>query len=264
MRLTREQVETFNEDGYLFFERLFSAEEVAVLEASMSTVACAATSGLMREKESDAVRMVHGPHLINQTIARLSQHPRLVVPAEQLLGSRVYTFQSRLVVKSSLHERPYEGFPWHQDFSTWYLLDGMKEPRALVIAIFLDEVTPCNAPLMLVPKSHRRGMLPRTEGEESEEYRQIIINPETLSELVQHGGIKALLGPPGSTLFMHCNLVHASTENISPLRRAFYYVIYNSVENPCGEMTRQEHHAARDFTPITPLDEDCLTGGAGE
>ena len=42
---------------------------------------------------------------------------------------------------------------WHQDYGTWKRDDGMPEPRAMNIAIFLDEVMPINGPLMLVPKS---------------------------------------------------------------------------------------------------------------
>ncbi|WP_430641250.1 phytanoyl-CoA dioxygenase family protein, partial [Bradyrhizobium brasilense] len=40
---------------------------------------------------------------------------------------------------------------WHQDYGTWKRDDGMPEPRAMNIAIFLDEVMPINGPLMLVP-----------------------------------------------------------------------------------------------------------------
>ena len=48
---------------------------------------------------------------------------------------------------------------WHQDYGTWARDDGMPEPRAMNIAVFLDEVMPINGPLMLVPKSHKHGVL---------------------------------------------------------------------------------------------------------
>jgi len=35
---------------------------------------------------------------------------------------------------------------WHQDYGTWKRDDGMPEPRAMNIAIFLDEVMPINGP----------------------------------------------------------------------------------------------------------------------
>lgn len=61
-----------------------------------------------------------------------------------------------------------------------------------------------------------------------------------------------------SPLFMHCNLGHASSQNISPLRRAMHQLAYNSVENPCVNPQRPSHQAARDCTPLEPLAEDCL------
>ncbi len=52
-----------------------------------------------------------------------------------------------------------EVWQWHQDYGTWARDDGMPEPRAMNIAVFLDEVMPINGPLMLIPKSHKHGML---------------------------------------------------------------------------------------------------------
>jgi L-proline 4-hydroxylase len=259
MRLTNAQVEQFNREGYLFFPTLFSPEEVAILEATISDVAQADAPGVKREESSHTVRMIHGPHLIHETIGRLACHPRLIGPAQQLLGSPVYLFQSRLVLKQGLENRPFEGFPWHQDFSTWYLLDGMPEPRAVVIGIFLDEMTACNAPVLIVPQSHRWGLI--SDGRplpKVEHYTQVVISREVLQDLVKEGGLVPLLGSPGAAFFINCNLVHGSSENISPWRRAIQYMIFNSVENRCLRMTRQEHHAARDLTPITPLSDDCL------
>ena len=259
MKLTPEQIEQFDRKGYLFFPSLFSKEELAVLEAVVPEILEVERPSLTRENDRGVVRMVKGMHLYNETIRRLTRHPRVARPAEQLLGSKVYIHQTRLNLKSGLEEQPFRGYPWHQDFSTYYRVDGMMEPRALIVAVFLDEVTACNAPLMFIPKSHRRGMITQRNREpETDAYTQIIIHPQVIRELVEEGGIVAQLGPAGSALFLHVSLAHASTENISPLRRAFYYLIYNSVENECKQLTRIEHEASADFTPIAPLSDDCL------
>ena len=39
----------------------------------------------------------------------------------------------------------------NQDYGTWSNRDGLKEPRAFMVAILLDEANAANAPLMLVP-----------------------------------------------------------------------------------------------------------------
>src|SRR3546814_5967569 len=52
-----------------------------------------------------------------------------------------------------------EVWQWHQDFGTWHRDDEMPEPRAMNIALFLDEVSAVNGPLMFIPGSHRAGTL---------------------------------------------------------------------------------------------------------
>lgn len=269
MELTEAQVETYEAEGYLFFESLFSPREVAVLEAAMPAATDPARPEVSLDEASGTVRLSHGPHLYSEAFRRLSRHPRLARPAAQLLGSDVYIYQTRLTIKAGLGAAAAaSGWPWHQDFSTWYVADGMPEPRAVAVFVFLDEVTACNAPLMIIPRSQHAGLISRPLGRfddqehnqpesSPQEYSQVIIAPETLRELARQGGVAAPLGPAGSVLFMHANMVHGSTENIAPLRRALYSVVFNSVDNRT-KMLRPEHYAARDLTPLRPLAEDCL------
>jgi ectoine hydroxylase len=259
MKLSAHDLERYETEGYLFFERVFSASEVALLAAAVPEVVDAsALPGVSHEAGSSAIRMVHGVHSRSSTIAHLARHPRLVGPAGQILRDDLYVYQSRLVVKAGLEERPFAGFPWHQDYSTWHLLDGMPQPRPVVIAVFVDDVTACNAPILVVPGSHRRGMLGQAQ-RDPEKYEQVVVDRDTLASLVAEGGMRALSGPPGSVLFMHCNLVHASGENISTFRRAVYYVIFNATSNVCAGGTRAEHHASLATAPLVPLDDDCLS-----
>ena len=65
------------------------------------------------------------------------------------------------------------------------------------------------------------------------------------------------LAGPG-WLFMHCNLVHGSSANISPRSRTLFYVNVNSVENPQTTFARAEYHAGSDFSPIKPAEDRCL------
>lgn len=216
------------------------------------------TPGVSREESSSAIRMMLGVHKHALACERLARHPRLVEPSEQIAGEPVYLYQSRVVVKSGMEERAFKPFPWHQDFSTWYLVDGMKRAKPIVIGVFLDEISACNAPLMIVPRSHRRGMIPRSRSRpDPSGTGQIVIDAEVLRRLVARGGIRALTGPPGSTFFIHANLVHASTENISPLRRAILYVVYNPLSNACTTR-RVDYFAPNECTPVTALADDCL------
>ena len=76
--------------------------------------------------------------------------------------------------------------------------------------------------------------------------------------MAQGGGVEAGVGPAGTVIFMHCNLVHGSTPNITPIRRALFYINVNSVENRQTAFTRAEFHAGTDFSAIVPVEDSAL------
>jgi ectoine hydroxylase len=80
----------------------------------------------------------------------------------------------------------------------------------------------------------------------------------TVSRLADEGGIEVPTGPPGSVVMFHGNLVHASPPNISPWDRSIVYLSLCEVSNHIRRFKRAEWIAHRDFTPIEPLDDDCL------
>ena len=86
---------------------------------------------------------------------------------------------------------------WHQDYGTWARDDGMPEPRAMNIAVFLDEVMPINGPLMLVPRSHTHGVLQAGHDTSTTSYPLWTLDEKTVTELVAEGGIVAPTGKAG-------------------------------------------------------------------
>lgn len=260
MRLSNAEIERFGRDGYLFFPNLFTGGELSVLRSAMSEVLGSANRNVKLEESGDAIRMIKGSHLYNDIMRRLTCHPRLVEPSEQLLGSRVYVHQTRLNLKEGLKSSPAGGYPWHQDYSSFHRLDGMPEPRALVVSVFMDDVTACNAPLMMIPGSHKRGLvINRSSAPDPDPYIQLRIEGDVIRELVEGHGMVAPLGPAGSAILMDVAMVHGSTENISPMNRAIYYVIFNSVENGCTSLLRgDDYEAASNFITVTSLSDDCL------
>ena len=83
------------------------------------------------------------------------------------------------------------------------------------------------------------------------------ISRETMATLVERFGVEAVKGPPGSVLFMDGCLVHGSSVNMTPLRRAILYINITDTDNH-GTCVRPEYQAARDFSPLQSLDDDCL------
>jgi ectoine hydroxylase len=260
MDLSDTQIEAYQREGFFVVERAFSPPEMAALEAAMPEITESPRAKVGRDEASGTVRLSLGAHLYSETFRRLSFHPRLVRPARRLLGAEIHLFQSRMTMKAGLATvQGSSSWPWHQDFSTWHINDGMPEPRSVIIFIFLDDVTASNAPLLVIPRSHKNGMIGKKSDavKRGGEYVQVILTPNSVREAAEQGGVVALTGPVGTVAFMHCNLIHGSTENISPLRRALFTVVFNPIDN-LARHPRPEHFAAAVAEPIPPLADDCL------
>src|SRR3954463_12254723 len=254
MRLSAEQLRQFDELGYLFFPNCFSDDEIALMRTEGDAILKLDRPEVWREK-SGAPRTAFAAHKFNEVFRLLAHHPRLVVPLEQLFGEQLYVHQFKLNAKAA-----FEGdvWQWHQDYGTWARDDGMPPPRAMNIAVFLDGVFPFNGALMLLPRSHKQGVLQAGHDLQTTSYPLWTLDQETVTRLVNEGGIVAPTGKPGSVLMFHGNLVHASAPNITPYPRRIVYLTLCAVSNYIRTPTRPEWIAHRDFTPIEPVADDAL------
>src|ERR1044071_6524871 len=260
MRLSAEQLRQFDELGYLFFPDCFSDDEIALMRTEGDAILKLDRPEVWREK-SGAPRTAFAAHKFNEVFRLLAHHPRLVAPLEQLFGEQLYVHQFKLNAKAA-----FEGdvWQWHQDYGTWARDDGMPEPRAMNIAVFLDEVFPFNGALMLVPRSHKHGTLQAGHDLKTTSYPLWTLDKETVTRLADEAagpdgvGIVAPTGKAGSVLMFHGNLVHASPPNITPYPRKIVYLTLCAVSNHITKFTRPEFIANRDFTPIKPVDDGAL------
>ena len=254
MLLTDEQRAEFDREGYLFLPQAFSEEEAALLRGEASRVFALQREEVWRES-SGAARTAFAAQTYSEPFRRLGLHPRLVEPVMQLLDGPVYLHQYKVNAKAAFDGDVWQ---WHQDYGTWARDDEMPEPRAMNIALFLDEVTAVNGPLMFIPRSHRQGVYEAGHDLETTSYPLWTLDRATVTRLAEEGGIVAPTGPAGSLLMFHCNLVHASPPNISPWGRTIVYLSLCHVDNHIRQFKRPEWVAHRDFTAIEPLADDCL------
>jgi ectoine hydroxylase len=153
-------------------------------------------------------------------------------------------------------------FSWHSDFETWHAEDGMPAARAVSVSVALTPNFTTNGSLMLIPGSHRTfvptcGETPPDHFRSSLRRQEIGVPDEaSLAELVDAAGtIATATGPAGSAVVFDCNVMHGSSNNITPYPRCNLFVVYNSVDNVLQEpyaaaSRRPEFIASRDFAPI--------------
>ena len=185
MKLTAEQRERFERDGYLFFPSHFSPEETRVLADAVPGLYAQREAWNVRERGSDEVRTNFAAHLHSEPFARLARHPRMIEPVMDLFGEGVYMHQFKINGKMA-----FEGdvWQWHQDYGTWYNDDLMPTERAMNVAIFLDEVNEYNGPLMFIPGSHRRGVIDAKHDLTTTSYPLWTIDNALIRQLVERAG----------------------------------------------------------------------------
>lgn len=260
MQLSNSQLEQFESDGYIFLPDLFSAAEVAVMRNELPTINARTGPEIVREKDGKALRTAFAAHNYNPVMNDVARHPRLVEPAQQLLGGDVYIHQFKINGKAAFDGDVWQ---WHQDFGTWSRDDKMPEAKGMNLAVFLDDVNEFNGPLLFIPGSHKKGVIDAGHDLVTTSYPLWTLDNETVTKLVEAGGIVAPTGKAGSGLFFHCNLVHGSPSNMTPWGRTILYISANRCDNAITQFKRPEYIAHRDFTPIAPLDDDCLLKRAG-
>lgn len=233
----------FSEDGYVFIERLFFADQVAAVADEVPRLSKVDDRSVVFEADSSVVRGLHGGHLVSEACASLARDPKIAGLAKQILGSDVYIYQFKINVKSA-----FDGsvWPWHQDFIYWNKEDGMPRPSAVTVAVYLDDVTEFNGPLYLLAGSHKHGMLDfgatqekseQADGAENDWLQNVSaslkyqVPKETVSEIARTSKLVSTTGPAGSCLVFDSNIVHASSPNISPFNRRIAFITYNSVTN---------------------------------
>jgi ectoine hydroxylase-related dioxygenase (phytanoyl-CoA dioxygenase family) len=272
--LTAQQLRAYEENGYLLLPNYFSGAETDVLAAQLPVEFAEDSPRRITETDQAAVRSVYGSHTSNEVFKCLTRHPRLVGPAMRILGSDVYVYQFKINAKVAFDGDVWQ---WHQDYIFWRQEDGLPAPRVVNAIVFLNDVNEFNAPLMVIPGSHREGVIGVPALQDATVDAQTpaagpawishlsaklkySLDKGTVRRLAQRYGLESLKGPAGTVLFFDSNLVHSSANNISPFDRNMILITFNSVENiPVGEgNARPEFLVSRDYSSILPVADDAM------
>ena len=257
MKLSDDQLRRYNERGFLNLPQGLCDDDVESLHREIDETAARESESRLLEPGGNAVRAIHGCHLQSDAMRRLTLRPEFLEPVRQILKSEVYVYQFKVNLKAA-----FEGsaWPWHQDFKHWHEEDGLLEPRAVNVAVYLDAMTSYNGPLFLIPGSHKQSnWCTQQQGSSgwSEKYRadlKYTVDRETLRRLAEQHGIVSAEAPKGNVLLFDVNVVHGSASNMSPFDRWLLIITYNSVENlpNPGCEPRPEFLVGRDSTPLVP------------
>ncbi|MFD8968203.1 phytanoyl-CoA dioxygenase family protein [Streptomyces sp. NPDC059568] len=258
--LSQEELEQYRSQGYLLRNSVFAPEEVDSLVAAAEALYRVDSPARTVERDGVTVRAVHACHTSSDVFAAVIKDPRMLLPAHQIVGTdSVYIHQSKINAKRALEGDVWQ---WHQDFTYWHWEDGMRAPNAVNLAILLDAATEFNGPLLLVPGSHRQGLMDparRDSGAGPESWKnhlaadlEYTVQVKDLAELSEESGIFSATAPAGSVLLFDPQIVHGSGVNMSPIDRRMAIFSYNEVANlpvPPGD-GRPKFLSSREAAPL--------------
>ena len=211
--LTADQVETYNQHGYLKSIPLFDADQVAANRAYFDGLLDFA---LAQGKSSYSIS---GSHVVYGGVYDLVTSPQILDLAEDLLGPNFAAIGAHYFCK--LPHDP-KVVSWHQDFTYW------PGDRAKVITIWvaIDDVDRENACMQVVPASHRHGLLPYRESDPQENN---VLN-QTVDNIEQYGTPDCLELKAGEVSIHSCLLLHGSDANHSDRRRCGIGIRYATID----------------------------------
>ncbi|WP_086831385.1 phytanoyl-CoA dioxygenase family protein [Streptomyces sp. NRRL B-24572] len=269
MRLTQEQMDRYQEDGFLLLDSALGDDEIARLREAFDRDCQVPGPQRVAEEGRDEVRAVYASHHRQPEYAGLIRDPRLLVPVQQLLTDDVYVYQFKINAKPAFGG---EKWSWHQDYVAWQIADNLPAPLQVNVAVFLDDVDEFNGPVIFLPGSHRSGLVNKARKATAKSAQHldpddIALSEEQLSGLVAERGMVSPKGRAGSVVLFSPEIVHGSAPNMSPFPRRLLIMTYNDTTNLPrwdGE-PRPDYVVCRDTDPLRALDApflDALEGAA--
>ncbi|MCE7988486.1 MAG: phytanoyl-CoA dioxygenase family protein [Caldilinea sp. CFX5] len=200
--LTRDQIATYNREGYLKGFRIFSADEMVEQRRRFDEVLAAVLAAGGNSYSIISAHIKYG------FVYDLLTHPRIVAYVKDILGDEVVGWGAHYFCKL-----PRDGkiVSWHQDASFWPLTPS----KTVTVWLAIDDADQENACMRFVAGSHHLGHLTYRMSEDAEAsvLNQTVDNVEQFGTIV-YDELKA------GEISLHSDLLlHGSLANQSDRRR---------------------------------------------
>ncbi len=268
MKLTPEQIAAYDRDGFLIFDGLFSPEEVAAMKRELERIQQIDTDHLVRERNGGIAKTIYRVHEADGPTASPlfragALSPRLLEPARQLLrDDALYIHHTKCNLKTAIDGSVWQ---WHQDYGAWKR-DGIAEPDMTTALVMLDEPSELSGCLYFIPGSHVHGYIESEMDDRTTSYRLWVVPKADLLRIMRDSPEPVpITGKPGTVVFFHCNILHASGHNLSRHDRWHVYTVYNRVANHAATdlpNPRPDYVRSTNFKPL-PLGGDDILSAAG-
>jgi ectoine hydroxylase-related dioxygenase (phytanoyl-CoA dioxygenase family) len=159
--LTVADHEGLERDGFVVFDRLFTADELAVVDAELTGFFNARNEALKREGDSGISRageIIFDSHLAerSEVLRDFVTGPKMASLGSEILGPDVDLYWNQIVYKSPETAKQ---FPWHQDDA----YTAVDPSPYLTLWIAISDATPENGCISVLPGTHKKGLIPHEQ-----------------------------------------------------------------------------------------------------
>jgi ectoine hydroxylase len=241
----RKESEQFLSDGYVLIPNLLSPEEVNILvDASHGDSRMLGSAYEVADTAGARIRLAGWNHAGDDTLGLIARLPRIVDRMETFLGGEVYHYHSKMILKEP---RVGGAWEWHQDYGYWYQ-NGCLFPDMASCLIAIDPATRANGCLEVLRGSHRMGRIEhgRFAGQTGADPERVEVARKRLEQIYCEMA-------PGTGLFFHANLLHASALNSSDNPRWALICCYNAASN---SPYKSSHHP--EYSKLAKVADDAV------
>ena len=243
-KLTTQQVEQYNRDGYIIIKNFCSPAEIDKLyHTALDDNAMRNNALDLNDQTGKKTRLSLWFTPGSDVFGYLTRSERMVSVVEQLLGDKapVCHFHSKLMQKEPKVGGAWE---WHQDYGYWYKNQFMFPDELISIMVALTEANKQNGCLQVIKGSHKLGRVNHGfAGEQVGADMQMVDNALKTMDLV-YVELEA-----GDALVFHSNLLHRSEANLSDRPRWSVISCYNLQSNLAYNETSTSYKIPVDIVP---------------
>jgi len=226
--LTEEQVASYHRDGYVAIPNLLDRGKIEELRAvtdefversrALSESSKVYDLDPRHTAEFPVVRRIKNPvdnHPLYRWVAFDSPIPDIVT---ELIGPDIKFHHSKLNIKAGQIGAPVD---WHQDAAFY----PCTNDDVLAVGLLLDDATPANGCLAVLPGTHRGPVYEHYDGDRFTGF----IQPRDLARL-DLSAARLLALPAGSIHIHHYRMAHGSAPNTTPAQRRLLIVAYHAAD----------------------------------
>jgi ectoine hydroxylase-related dioxygenase (phytanoyl-CoA dioxygenase family) len=225
--LSREQINFYNENGFLVVEDVFPMDMIE--EARAVVVDFVEKSRAVTEHtdvydlepghspQAPRVRRLKNPVALHPIFNRMARSDALLDIVADLIGPDIRLHGSKLNMKAAEYGSPVE---WHQDFAFY----PHTNDDLLAVGVYLDDGTTENGCMLMVPGSHRWEILDHHQD-------GVFVGAVDL----EREGVDASSAVPvevraGGISLHHCRTLHGSATNTSAKPRRLFLLELAAVD----------------------------------